>query len=224
MRFTKTVGVGLVALSMTGTAEADPVLITSGAFFLDFEGDWMTVSGPGFSLSTASAGSGIATHIPMSFRNLCFPCQAGDVLDLSISTTGGEQAIGVGPATFGGKSYAELFYRAELSFIGTPQTFPDVELSFTSSQPFVFTGFLRAFLDSDFSTLVFSTALSGRGRAHGGFFSSDEGHFPALEHTFPYVFEEAAAVPEPATLLMIGVGLAGIGLRRARQNHRAHLG
>jgi hypothetical protein len=204
-----------VSLGATATAHAEPIAVTTGGFFVDFEGDWMDFGGDGFAIRTNSG----TVHIPMSFSNLCFPCLPGDALDLSIATLG-EQFLGSGPGTFAGVTHSELFYRGDFSFAATPQTLPDTVDSFLSTQPFVFTGFLRAFTDSTFTTMAFSTALSGRGHTNALFVFSDEGHLPALEHVVPYTFEEQAPVPEPATLLLVGAGMASACLGRVRQKRQ----
>jgi hypothetical protein len=221
MRFVKPLAWGLVALVMTGTARADPVLVTSGTMLIgDPEGDLLFLRGAGFSITSVTPPF---EHFPKTFPDSCFRCRAGDAFDFSF-TTDGEQFVGSGPATFAGTFHAELFYRAELTAIATGQRFPDTTDSVVEIvQPFVFNGLIRAFTDPEFSSLAFATALRGRGRAHTRFFREDlrgVGVYIPEEAAYIYEFEP---IPEPATLLMVGVGIAGLGLRRGRLKKRSAL-
>jgi hypothetical protein len=215
MRFIMALGVGVIALGMTDTARADPILVGSGAIHLDIEGDWFDLRGSGFAIRS-TGGTGLV--ISREFASFCFPCRAGDLLDFSFTTIGAEQPVGFGPATFAGTSHPELFYRAELIATATAQRFPETtDSALEILQPFMFTGVIRAFTDPDFSTLAFSAELRGRGRASTHFFRDDAtgSYFPE-EGQLVYQFEPPRPIPEPGTLLLSAAGVAVMAARRRK--------
>ncbi|HEU5132708.1 MAG TPA: PEP-CTERM sorting domain-containing protein, partial [Pyrinomonadaceae bacterium] len=172
--------------------------------------------GDGFDLNGSRAGT-----IESTFAPTCFdPCRAGDTVDFSFMTLPA-QFLGSGSATFGGSSYTEVFYRGELSFEGDAVRFPSTndEISVQVSQRFVFTGFLQAFLNPEFTELAFATNLEGRGNASTRYFQVARGAFIPEEGQIVYDFVQP--VPEPSTLLLIGSGVAYLGLKR-RVRARSH--
>jgi hypothetical protein len=206
---------GLFTLAVPSPSTADPVTVTGGSIHVDIEGDWFDLSGANFRISTTS-GTGI--HIPKSFSSLCFPCRTGDTVSLGFQTDGGDQIAGSGPASFGGVSYSELFYKVQLNVITEGQPFPASTDSLTISQRFDFEGSIRAFADSNFATEVLTTLLRGRGRAET-LFVFDPGinaHFPE-EGQIAYGFQTAQVVPEPTTFLLLGSGLGGLVVRQWRR-------
>ena len=203
-----------VAASMVaGSAHADPVRITGGAIVFDIEGDFFGLRGTDFVLRGDMLGDDIPVDGPVS----CFPCRPGvDRLDYSFTTTGGEVFLGSGPATFGGNSYSNVYYRAQLTVTAAARIFPtDLGIGGQVSEEFTLTGSLRAFLDPGFSDLAFATALAGGGLARTSWSFFEGAYFPDEGQTV-YEFSPADPVPEPATFVLFGLGAAVLA-RRARR-------
>jgi hypothetical protein len=212
-------GFAVITLGFANAARADSFAISSGAIHVDIEGDWFDLQGSGFTIRSTS-GTGVA--IPKTFDGLCFPCSAGDMVDLGFTTIGGDRAAGFGPATVAGVSYEQVYYRADLRVMADAQPFPATTDNLRLLQPFLFTGDISGYRDPDFTSLAFSLPLRGMGRAHTLFIydAGRQAHFPE-EGQIAYDFSPAHPVPEPATLLMLGAGLSAIEARRWRKRRRA---
>jgi hypothetical protein len=205
----------LTVCGLPGAVRADPLTLSGLSHFqLDFEGDLFHFIGSSFDLSGRTE-SGL--FIPRVHAPSCDPCFPGDVVNFSFRTTG-EVDLGTGHGTVSGIEFPSLSFRGSLQFDATPVLFPDVIGGAVIEAPFRFNGFLRAFAGDD---EVFAHALRGVGTAVDNF-TSETGLPPfdtGVEGETPYIFDEAAPIPEPSTMVLVGLGTLAIG--RIRQAGRS---
>lgn len=209
----------LVALgAMPAAASADPVPLASGFLNRDSEGTFFGFAGDGLLIQRVLDPASCCLSLPLIPETSCAPlfaCRPGDLLNLSLRTDG-EVPLGSGFAIVGGTTYPDLTFSGSLQFqvepIGFPATTADlVEIE----QPFVFAGLIRGFVSG---SEAFVVSLTGLGTVRMPFERLTDGSYISgdFDGQISYQFADAAPVPEPATVLLVGCGLVAIARGRQR--------
>jgi hypothetical protein len=202
-------------------ASADPVRVTSGFLLTTGQNTFSPpsfISGTdGFTLSTNLAvgvGSGLVAPL------FCFDpdCAPGRTISLEAFLAPNDAGLENPVMTLGGQTFDDfslnsdyaLLLTMEGSFVAPPF---DGENDAIVTAPFTFKGL--------FSQVDGTTMLTGRGTATVRLRRGDGIDHDAWDGaSVRYDFEDAAPVPEPATLVLLGSGLAAIAVRKRRSNAR----
>jgi hypothetical protein len=197
-------------------ALAEPFAVTSGFMSLysgKFDDGTMYLKGP--RLSAGVVGSWFPGGPRLGL------VRDAQTVDLSTVVAPG----GFGWAQVDGISYADVDFRGTLRFAARPVVFRDVGGEFASlSTPFTMNGELLGYYRQQSGRLAFSIPLIGGGTMSAGPFRrfiDDAGrayYSPfGVDASRVMSFEPVAAVPEPATFALVGIGIAGAITARRRQ-------
>lgn len=204
-----------LAMLLSGTtAFADPVrIVTSGGFSqIPEDGETgFSLFGPGFAITGGDLSA--------TFSDNCTPCIPGSTLNLSATMS---------PSTFqpqasaivDGTTYGSVFLTGDFIIDAGSVVVPDIPpgtFDVRVGTGFTFTGTLEGFADStQTGTPFFSLLLSGSGTGSVSFHNLAAS--PGIYRDgFNYEFEQAAPVPEPGSIFLVGSGAVWIA---ARWRHR----
>jgi PEP-CTERM motif-containing protein len=196
-------------------AAADPVRITDGSFRNMQDGEDYVLQGAAFAVRSLATGTML--FVDKTFDNPadCFwaqnRCAAGATLNPGFRTVSGDTDLGPASAMVNGQEYPELRLRGLLDFNVTPIVLPPTADGFLEVRSaFTFSGIVRGL---DGSSEVFQRRLAGSGTVSIPFDVTGNTYF-GEDNTIAFLFEDAAPVPEPGTIALLGAGVATLIARR----------
>jgi hypothetical protein len=204
-----------VVMLCAASVRADPIVVTSGDTFFYWDGEFTSavLRGNGFQVITDGLG-------------FAFP----NVVDSGPSAfTGGLSFVAPSPRTFdvivNGTPY-EAYLEGSMRMEGVPFVIPPPSgpQPVTFSAPFTMTGQLRGTTADRGGSVLFDVSLAGAGTASATLFGRTDGLYSTAGVN--YVFEAPdppSPTPEPATLLLMGTGLAAIVAKARRRGTTAAL-
>lgn len=220
--YVRALGLAAVVL-LPRPASADPVTIRSG--YVETSQVLAlargTLHGDAFSMTFG------ADAFVTSLAYDCWPCLPGTTVHLG-GTFEGPRAGG--SAVVDGTTYPQVFFDGMTGTFTSPSFVVTGDSTLTITQPFTYNGVVSGYLVdpwvSGFTEPAFIKFLTGQGTASATFiftrFSEDDDGAMFTATNLRYDFGDAAPVPEPTTMLLVGGGMAFMTYReRRRQSVRS---
>lgn len=196
-----------LVLGTAGAAWADQFTITTGTASGDDSGGSMSIAGTSFQFSLSGESTGEVSSLGSVFCP--HPCDPESVTFTALLSG----FLGSGSAQIGDTTYSNVDFHGFLDFDGGATTITRAsDGTGVVEGVFAFSGLFNGFLGG---TQLFSHTVSGQGTASLRFLAGNANQ--GVSMTFS---EDAAPVPEPASMLLLATGAAGIAWRRRRQMSR----
>jgi hypothetical protein len=218
--------IGLVFLSILTfpkAAKAEPVTITNG--FVSVTSNIrdtlsFNFSGNGFSAKGLDLHASVPQYLSPCLSSASL-CQPGDLIfPTSLIQLSAEFGSG-SSVTFNGTTVLVSWAAQDsfLHFTGPGVAIPGGVDQITLTMPFDMTGTIQVHPLNDPGSVIFSTMINGSGIATLTL-QRPPGHPVGFAITAARYDFNTAAVPEPATLILLTTGLAGIVTRKYRRSVR----